>query len=164
MKSSAAFFTATHPKPFEASVGRILSQLDLGSCQTFGKALDKSPAWVSRMKDPGDPTHIRSSEVALTCQALGSLKPVDELFEDVRINGHRWRMAPMPEVAESEDLRLDSMELAGAAGSYIATLGRALADGHLDRQEAAQLDAQLAEVEEQIASLRAGLRAARGAA
>lgn len=163
VKARAAHFTALAPKPFEATVGRLLVKMDTGSLQVFGNALDKSPAWVSRMKDPGDPTHIRSSEVAKTCQAVASVEPVNELFVGVRINGFEWRMQPVPEVAESEDLRLDSMEMAGAAGAYIATLGRALADGDLDRQERAELADKLAELEEQVAALRAGLRE-RGAA
>lgn len=164
VKGRAAFFTAVVPKPFEATVARLLSRLPAGAGQAFANLLDVSAAWVSRMKDPGDPTHLRASRVADACQALGSLEPVDELFADVRINGHRWRMAPVPEVADSADLIFDSLELAGQAGAYVSAVGRALADGHIDPSEAAELDDKLAELEDQVASLRAGLRAARSGA
>lgn len=159
-----SFTPAPAAKPFEASIGRILFKLDTGANQAFGNALGKSPAWVSRMKDPGDPTHLRASEVARACQSAGTVEPIDDLFNGVRIGGHEWRMQPVPEVVEADDMRLDAMELAGQAGAFIAAVGRALADGSLDRREAAELDQQLAEVEQQVASLRAAMRAARGAA
>lgn len=157
VKSRAEHFTACPAKPFEASVGRILHGLDGGANQTFGHALDKSPAWVSRIKDPGDATHIRSSEVAHVCQALGEVTPVNELFRGVRIGGCEWRMQPVPESAASEDLRLDSMQLAGAAGGYVAALGSALADGTLTRMERAELSGRLSVLREQVEALIAGL-------
>lgn len=157
VKSRAAHFTEAPPKPFEAVVGRLLHTLDQGANQTFGAALDKSPAWVSRIKDPHDPTHIRASEVANVCQALGTVEPVDALFAGVRIGGFEWRMQPVPEISPAEDVRLDSMELAGAAGMYIATLGRALVDGTLSRVERVDLLAHLDNLREQVEALMAGL-------
>ena len=157
VKSRAAHFTACPAKPFEATVGRILFSLDGGANQAFGAALDKSPAWVSRIKDPGDATHIRASDVAHVCQALGEVTPVNELFRGVRIGGSEWRLAPVPETASSEDLRLDSMQLAGAAGGYVAALGHALSDGKLTRGERSELSGRLEVLREQVEQLIAGL-------
>lgn len=157
IKSIAARFTESPAKPFEAACGAVLFSLDMGANQAFAAALDKSPAWVSRMKDPSDPVHARASDVARACQALGTVRPLDMLFEGVRINGSEWRMQPVPEVAASEDLRLDSMQLAGAAGGYVAALGHALADGTLTRQERSELSGRLEVLREQVEALIAGL-------
>lgn len=157
VKSRAAHFTHCPPKPFEARVGLLLSRMHLGANQAFGAAVDKSPAWVSRVKDPGDPTHIRASDVANVCQALGTVDPINELFRGVRIMGFEWHMQPVPEVAPAGDVELDSMEMMGQAGAFIAALGRALADRELSRAERAELRPLLDELGEQIDALKAGL-------
>lgn len=157
MRSRAAHFTECPPKPFESACGAILFALDLGANQVFAAALDKSPAWVSRMKDPRDPMHLRASDVARACQALGTPRPVDQLFEGVRIDGSEWRMQRVPESETSTDIELDSMALAGQAGAYVAALGRALVDGQLSRTERAELRQHLVEVRDQVEALIAGL-------
>lgn len=163
VKSRAAHFTECPPKPFEAAVGRILDGLDMGANQAFAAGLGKSPAWVSRVKDPHDPTHIRASEVAHVCQLLGTTEPLDLLFDGRRIGGFERRMGPVPDIAPAEDLRLDAMEAAGSLGTYLAHLGRALVDGHLDGPELADLESLLVDLQEQIGGQLAAIRGRRGA-
>lgn len=156
-KTSAPNFTPTPAKPFEATVGRILFSLDQGANQRFGAALDRCPSWVSRLKDPHDATHIRASDVAHVCQALGEVTPVNELFRGVRIGGCEWRMAPVAEAAAPEDVRASAFDLAGSAGACVAALGRALADGEISRVERAVLHAQLDDLRVEVEALSAAL-------
>jgi len=156
-KSTGSPFTATPAKPFEATVGRILFGLDQGANQRFGAALDRCPSWVSRLKDPHDATHIRASDVAHVCQALGEVTPINELFRGVRIGGCEWRLQPVSEATPADDLRASAFDLAGSAGACVAALGRALADGEISRVERAVLFAQLDDLRVEVEALAAGL-------
>jgi len=150
------------PKLFEAA---LLRQLGRDGCaqKAFALHMGKSEAWVSRLKDAGDPTHIRASDVVRALQAVGSVEPLNELLRGERIGGRRHRVAPEPDVVPPEDLRLDAMELVGGIGIYIAALGRALADGDLGRGELAELDRHLVELERQVAAQHADIRGRLGA-
>lgn len=157
LKTHGPNFTPPPSKPFEASVGRLLFCLDQGANQRFGAALDRCPSWVSRLKDPHDATHIRASDVAHVCQALGEVTPINELFRGVRIGGCEWRMQPVSEAVPADDLRASAFDLAGSAGACVAAIGRALEDGGLDRVERAVLWAQLDDLRVEVEALAAGL-------
>ena len=154
-KSLASRFTDVHPKPFEASIGRLASKRDCGH-QTLAANLGRSPSSISRLKDPGDQTHLRASEVALACQGVNSVSSVDEIFEGVRIDGSEWHMQRKPESIATEDVQVASMELVAQAGGYMRALVRRLPQG-LDRRERAELRAELRELRQQLDALDAGL-------
>lgn len=158
-KSSGPGFTDAHPKPFEASLGRIASQRECGH-QVLAATLGRSPSSISRMKDPSDPTHLRASEVASACQGVDSVAAVNELFDGVRIQGSEWRMARVAESIASEDVQVASMELVAQAGEYMRALVRRL-DGGLTRRERAELADELKGWRCEMSDLAVAIREAR---
>lgn len=148
---------ATASKAFELALGHELDRLPYGAYQDFADAYGVSHTWVTRMRDPHDTIHVRASDAGRACAVAGSVEPINAVLRRVRIGGRRWHVVPAPEVTATEDLRLDSMELAGQAGAYVAAVGRALADGSLSHRERAELRQHLIEVRDQVEGLIAGL-------
>lgn len=153
---------STPAKAFEMAVVRVLDVLPYGSQRTFARGMEVSDQWVSRMRDPFDPIHFAASKVPRACQLVGSVEPVNEMFEDVRVNGMLWHMVPRPERVAPDDLRLDAIEGSEAFGKYLADLARALKDNVLEEDEIDRIEPQLVALHEQIGAQLAAVRAARG--